>query len=249
MKKFIITTAIIPFIISSWVLAQKIEPETVEFLTEDEVIIKGSYYQPASPQRRFYPAILMLPEFRQSRRYWHKTASLLAEKGYVVLAIDFRGQGESTQAGEVTLNWAFFSDSYFKRFLMDVKASINYLQNMQRVDQRRIAIIGAGLGANAALIYANHNKSIKGLILLSAGLNYRGLKTEEAIEEYGMRPVLMIAGEDDCYSLYSTKKLYSLAKGIKELKIYPNGSRGAKMLSRKPEIRELISNWLAELFD
>jgi len=235
--------------ISTCISAQNIKTETVEFISDDEVIIKGSYYQPTSQQKRFYPAILILPEFRLSRQYWHKAASFLAEKGYVVLVIDFRGQGESTQAGEVTLNWAFFSDSYFKQFLLDVEASIDYLKNMPKVDQRRVAIIGAGLGANAALIYAARNKSIKGLVLFSVGLSYRGLKTEEAIEEYGLRPVLMVVGEDDCYSVYSTKKLYSIAKGFKDLKIYPNGSRGAKMLSRKPEIMNFISNWLAELFE
>jgi len=249
MRKVIFISIIVILSISPWVSGQNIKPETVEFITDDGVIIKGSYYQPALPQRRFYPAILLLPEFRQRRQYWHEAASFLAEKGYAVLAIDFRGQGESTQAGENTLNWAFFSDSYFKRFLLDVKASIDYLQDMLRVDQRRIAIIGAGLGANIALIYASHNNGIKGLVLLSAGLSYRGLKTEEAIEEYGMRPVLMVVGEDDSYSLYSAKKLYSLAKGLKELKIYPDGSRGAKMLSRKPEIMKLISQWLSELFD
>jgi dienelactone hydrolase len=244
MRKIIVLSAVIIVTFSHCALAQTIESETVEFFSEDGVFIKGSYYYLPASNQKYYPGIIILPEFRQSRTFWRSTAVSLAEKGYAVLTIDFRGQGESTQAGETILNWAFFSDEYIKLYLLDVKAAVEFLQSMPSVDQRRIVIMGSGLGANAALIFASQNERVRGLILLSAGLSYRGLKTEEAIVEYNKRPLLMIVGEDDSYSLYSSKKLLSLAQGEKELKIYTNAGRGAKMLSRKPEIIKKIFQWL-----
>jgi dienelactone hydrolase len=216
----------------------------VEFFSEDGILIKGSYYYPPASNQKYYPGIIILPEFRQSRTFWSSAAAALAEKGCAVLTIDFRGQGESTQAGETILNWAFFSNEYIQLFLLDVKAAVEYIQSMPSVDQRRIVIMGSGLGANAALIFASQNERIRGLILISPGLNYRGLMTEEAIVAYNKRPLLMIVGEDDSYSLYSSKKLLSLAEGEKELKIYANAGRGAKMLSRKPDIMKKIYQWL-----
>ncbi len=249
MRKIIAVSAFIIFVLSQLILAQRVESERVEFFSEDGVFIKASYYNPPSPSQKYYPGIVILPEFRQSRKFWHSTAVLLAEKGYAVVTLDFRGQGESIQAGESTLNWAFFSDDYIKLFLLDIKAAIEYLQSLPYVDQRRIVIVGSGLGANAGLVFASLYERIKALILLSPGLNYRGLKTEEAIVEYNKRPLLMIVGKDDSYSLYSAKKLLSLAQGEKELKIYSNAGRGAKMLSRKPEIMKEIYNWLEKYLD
>ena len=246
MTRFILLAHIIIFIASPWSFAQREEPERVEFFSQDGVSIRASYY---SSRQRYSPAVLLLPEFRQSRAFWDRASAYLSDKGYAVLVIDFRGQGESTQLGERSLDWAFFPNTYFKLFLLDINASMNFLHFQPGVDQSRMAIMGAGLGANAALLFASGDKRIEGLILISPGLNYRGLEIEEAITKYGNRPILIIVSRDDCYSLYSSKRLYSLAKGRKELKIYPNAGRGAKMPKRRADIMEFISQWLKELFD
>jgi hypothetical protein len=82
------------------------EPERVKFLTFDQVEINGTFF-PGSKGNKS-PCALMLHALGgdSQQEGWEALAKKLSEKGYAVLAFDFRGHGESTSVGPAfwTLN-------------------------------------------------------------------------------------------------------------------------------------------------
>ena len=59
-----------------------------------------------------------------------------------------------------------------------MESSLLYLEK-QGIDLEKIGIIGASIGANLAIEYLFKKIFIKTAILLSPGLDYRGIKTIE----------------------------------------------------------------------
>lgn len=204
--------------------------QMVRLQTADEVTIVGSYYQPPAPKA---PGVILLHMVARSRQDWDPLARKLQGAGYAVLAIDLRGHGESggTQA------WG--------RMPQDVVAAQVFLSRQPEVDGGRIGIVGASIGANLGLDYAASHGVVRSLVLLSPGLDYRGIKTERPMQEYD-RPVLIVASEEDQYSVESSRKLDSLAKGKHQLHLYKGAGHGTEMLAHEPGLSDLIVGWLRD---
>lgn len=76
-----------------------------------------------------------------------------------------------------------------------------------RIDLGQVAVIGASIGCNVAVLAAAESQTIRALVLLSPGLDYRGIKTKEAMRGYGGRPILVVAAAADTYSAKSMRTL------------------------------------------
>ena len=177
----------------------------------------------------------------RTRSDWADFALALAQTGYAVLAIDLRGHGESTrEAG----SWREFTPADFRAMVMDVEAAHEYLRDTPRADGGRIAVIGASIGANVALLYGGRDSSVKTLVLLSPGLDYRGVTTAEAMKTYGGRPVLIAASREDAYSAQSSSTLDSLARGRHRLILYNGAGHGTRMFRKVPELKTTLLEWL-----
>jgi pimeloyl-ACP methyl ester carboxylesterase len=192
--------------------------------TADGVRIAGDLYVPASTPA---PAIVALHQWRSSRASYADFAKTMRDAGFIVLAIDGRGYGESTggASGAVAPEW----DTR-----MDIAAAVAYLVHLPDADARRIGLVGASYGASNALIYAAEDPiSVRAVALLSVGLNYNdSLPTEPAIAAYGDRPLLMVAAKDDPDAARAAERLAALAKGAKpEVKVYDAGGHGTALLA------------------
>lgn len=217
--------------------AVKSNMEKVSFLTSDNVLILGNYWGSDSDK-----AILLLHMMPATKESWNSIAPDLNEKGYKVLAIDLRGHGESNKKGYEILDYRKFSNEEHAKSIEDVKAAIEFLK--QR-GAKEFGIIGASIGANLALVYGADEKEVKIAVLLSPGLDYRGIKTELPAEKFD-RPLLIIASEEDSYSAQSSRILDQKAKNS-ELKILQNRGHGTNMFS-EPGLKEEILEWVAENF-
>ncbi len=213
----------------------------INLTTEDNLTLVGTYYPPSSGGS---PAILLLHGMNRSRLDWEGFAQLLQENGYGVLTIDLRGHGDSTRQGDRLTRWVSFSDEDFHRMLMDVTSGVQFLKSRSGVDPYRIGAVGTDLGANLALSYASQHREIRAVVLISPGLNYRGMSSIGAITSYGKRPILLIASEEDVYSTFSATELYSLAEGIKDLRTYKNAGHGNRLFWKGEGARELMVEWL-----
>lgn len=211
-------------------------PRTVTVRTEDGVTLAATFYEaPRYPA----PAVILLHMLTRAREDWHAVATRLNEAGIHALAIDFRSHGSSA-AGPASADggqdWA--------RLVLDVQAARAFLS--ARPDQVRtsaIGIAGASLGANAAILEAAGDPVIRSLALLSAGLDYRSLRTSAAMQKYGTRPALLVAASNDPYALRSMRELASLGGGLRETRTLDNAGHGTTMLSRDPDLGRSLVDW------
>jgi dienelactone hydrolase len=199
-------------------------PQMVSFVTEDGVTIVGDLYL---PDKTPAPAILALHQWSSGRGSYKEFAKVMRKEGFVVLAIDGPGFGESIRGedGKVEPNWTL-TDA--------ITGALDQLESQPAVDALRIGVVGASYGASNALIYAaDYPADVRSVALLSVGLNYNDtLPTEPAMKEYGNRPLLMVAARDDADSAAATEKLSTLAKNSKyEVKIYDAGGHGTALLA------------------
>jgi pimeloyl-ACP methyl ester carboxylesterase len=102
-----------------------------------------------------YPAVVLVHDFAGSRQQLLPMVNPLHKAGFVVLAINLRGAASlSGQAQTFGIKEA-----------LDVKAAVDMLRRRAFVDEHRIAVVGIGTGANAALIAGRDDAQIAALVL------------------------------------------------------------------------------------
>jgi len=211
------------------------------FTTKDGVEIVGSLWM---PDRDHAPGVILLHMLGRDRSTWDDFAEKLANQGYAVVSIDFRGHGESTKRGDSTLNYKEFSDDDFRKMTLDVQPVLDFFRDDRRIDSTRIVIIGASIGANVALQVAANDPAVRAVVLLSPGKTYHGVRTESAMLDYGKRAVLIAASEEDKYAAQSSRDLKELAQGTSRLLMMKNVGHGTNMLIQDPALEDEMINWL-----
>jgi alpha-beta hydrolase superfamily lysophospholipase len=180
------------------------------------------------------PGVILVHQLPSNRHSWDALAPDLHAKGYAVVAIDYRGRGES--GGRLA------AAKDFQDIALDMAAAKQFIRGQAGVDGRRLAIIGASIGANHALLAGVNDPGVKTAILLSPGLDYRSVKTADAARTF-KRPILIAASDEDTYAAESSRELDRLAAEPKELIIYTGAGHGTDML-RGTDLQERLLRWL-----
>lgn len=218
--------------------------EAVEFHTPDGWLLPGVYYKPLGPINR---SVVLLHELSKSKVSWAESIQTLQYSGFGVLIVDQRGHGESfVLANRTKPTFAQFQPEDFEKMVDDVEAFVKHLRDRRPDD--KISLVGASIGANAALNYAARDKNVSSVVLLSPGIDYRGIKTINSIAEYGDRPLLLVASREDEYSAFSAKQLSEKASpgAVLTLQLLDKAGHGTQMLAHKPELIRQIRDWLAK---
>jgi len=211
--------------------------ERVTFQTSDGVTIVGDYYEGGSEK-----AVLLLHMMPSTRASWVSFANQLVADGFSALAIDLRGHGESIVGSLGTLDYNNFSDAEHQASIRDVEAAADYLKGR---GIREIAIVGASIGANLAFFYAASHPEIHSVILLSPGLDYRGINTEAVAGQLTDRlRIFFLASQEDEYSAASTQELHDKVRAKKKIEIFHDAGHGTTILERKPEYLKILADWL-----
>jgi dipeptidyl aminopeptidase/acylaminoacyl peptidase len=113
------------------------DEERIILKAADGLTIRGTFLPGASNTS---PGILMLHGVQSSRAQFRRSALWLQTQGFAVLAIDFRGHGESAQAQR----------SFGVYESRDARAAFDWLKARQA--GAKIGVVGASLGGAAALI-------------------------------------------------------------------------------------------------
>ncbi|MEM3030629.1 MAG: alpha/beta fold hydrolase [Candidatus Micrarchaeia archaeon] len=206
-----------------------IDVREVTLTTADGWLIKGTFYNASSDK-----SVILLHMLRRDRSTYRELALALQKAGYKTLAIDSRGHGGSTNKG----TWDSFGEADFNSMVEDVRAAKEFLASQ---GARAFALIGASIGANTALVYAAGDSDVKAAVLLSPGLDYRGVKTEDAAGRTAI-PLLIAASDEDEYSFISVQRLAQLASAS-ELRTFSGAGHGTDMLARTNLTQEIIQ-WL-----
>lgn len=136
----------------------------------DGTTLKGWIaYDDAAKGKR--PAVLVVHEWWGHNDYARKRANMLAEQGYVALAVDMYGDGKQAQhpsdagkfATEVTKN----------KPLMKVRfeAAMKLLRAQRNVNRSKLAAIGYCFGGSVVLNMAREGEDLKGVAVFHGGLN------------------------------------------------------------------------------
>lgn len=216
----------------------KLKMEKIILNTDDGIEIVGDYY--FVPGSKFTGILLHM--MSADRKSFEKFTDALNQSGISVLSIDLRGHGESINSTKGKLNYEKFTEQEHQASIFDVGAASNFLK-VQGFAVENQFLIGASIGANLALKFLSENEKIKGVVLLSPGLNYKGILLDSLISEESAEKILFISSIEDLYSYQTIQTLYKKFPKS-ELLIFSGKEHGTDILKNHKESTEKIIFWL-----
>jgi alpha-beta hydrolase superfamily lysophospholipase len=213
----------------------KMEGQTIQFDTTDGITIIGTLWK--SEETAKAPVILV-HQLGRDRGSFFSFAQKLFAKGFTVLAIDVRGHGESIKKGNAEIFFMDFGDEDYQKISDDILKAKEFLK------AEKVLVVGASIGANAVLNYSASDSSSLGAVLLSPGLNYKGIDTQESAAQQNV-PLLITASKEDEYSMQSSQVIFDRSPLTdKKLILLENAGHGTDMLVSKPDFEQQVIQWL-----
>jgi len=170
---------------------------------------------------------------------WQFFAEKLARSGFSTVAPDLRGHGRTPAPA------ADLTEADWKATENDVRAAVQALRDKGVKD---ISCVGASIGANLCLRVAAADPGIVNLVLLSPGLNYKGVTAVDALAGYADRPLLVVVSEEDQFSLRTANVLEEKATGQHHVMLLKDAGHGTRMLNRDAKVEGEVIAWLLGSF-
>lgn len=183
--------------------------QVVHFSTQDHIQLTGLLFGHGKT------AIICSHESNATKAIWRATGmpQRLAQRGYMVLAYDFRGYGDSGRGG--TLN-----------FDADLRAAVTFVRQQGATT---IILMGSSMGGAVSLKVAG-SESIAGVISLSAPQHFIAFPISDADVQAISAPKLFVNSQDDTYAA-DTQHMYTLASEPKQLYMYSGAAHGVAIFS------------------
>ena len=206
--------------------------ETITLQAADDTSLVADFY-PASDEA---PVLILLHMLNSQRSAYEPLIPDLHEAGYAILNVDMRGHGESGGA------------QVWDSTIADMQSWAAWLEEEGHTSEAGLAIIGASIGSNVALISCAETEGCRGAVALSPGLDYRGVQPESAlVDGLAERSALLVAAQADGYSAQSVKQMFLNAKGDISARLYPGRAHGTRLFdSDYASVSALILHWLDE---
>ena len=184
--------------------------------------------------------MLLLHQCNMDRHAWDALAADLAGAGIHVLALDYRGYGES--GGEKITDQAQRREVMQQKWPSDVDAAYEYLMSQKGVDKAHVAAGGASCGVTQSSNLAAHHHEIKALMVLSGSATDA---TKAYIAETASLAVFGAASDADGSAAKSIKDIVEASKNPQStVKIYSGSEHGVPMFAKNPDLEPMIVNWL-----
>lgn len=209
--------------------------QKITFSSEDGFVLVGSLWENPSASK---PPLILVHQFNRDRHTFDALAQEAFSRGYRVLSFDVRGFGESTQKNSSRVTFTSFTEKDYQLIVHDILSAQKFL----RVE--RVLIVGASIGANAALNVGVLSPSAAGVVLLSPGENFKGIETFSAAKKNTV-PFLVISSKEDQYSDESSQRIFDLSPlADKKLLSLENAGHGTDMLLRNASLTKTVLDWL-----
>ena len=220
----------------------------MNFNTSDGVRIVGDFLKAEGEY-----AVLLLHMMPKDRTSYKNFAEALKNTGISSLAIDLRGHG-SSKGGPT--GYQGFVDADHQNSIRDLEAASSFLEK-QGFEIRHQFVAGASIGANLALQFAAENNEVSVVVLLSPGLDYKGIRAEPLARNLKVnQSILIAASEDDIRSPKSTESGEVMNNNVhmsryliglvpeesnKKLIVYKNAGHGTDMFGvEEPDLETEI---------
>lgn len=220
--------------------------ESLRLVTTDGVSISALLREPAGTSAG-RPAVIFVHQGGSSKAEWTSTDLFqrVVGEGWLALAYDIRGHGDSGGQADIS---TLFDDP--AQAPLDLLASIDFLQKHQRVDDARIAVVGASIGSNLACVAVGNDAfAVKTAVAISgktsAVFNLAG--GEDQIPN--LSSVYHIASEleQDGQRAEWASEMYGLTRGPRKLEITAGSSgHGVSIFNDDSSLQMRILAWLQE---
>jgi dienelactone hydrolase len=171
----------------------KIMGKTVEYSVQGLGMKSYLAYDENGNVKDQRPGVLVVPEWWGVNDYVRKRAQMLAELGYVALAVDMYGDGKQAltpdEAGKLSSGVMKNIDVAKARFM----AAMDFLKGPPSVDPNRVAATGYCFGGGVVLIMARQGVDLKGVVSFHGSLG----AVEPAKTESIKAKILVLTGGDD----------------------------------------------------
>ncbi len=157
-------------------------------LVSDGVMLKVTFTPAAKPG----PGVILLHACNRDRKSWNTLTPRLVAAGFHVLALEYRGYGESG-GGRYDAPGSL-QRAIAEKFPGDVDAAYNYLSVQSGVDKNRIGATGASCGVNQSIQLALIHPQVRSLVLLSGATDTAG---RQFLRKADSLPILAAASDND----------------------------------------------------
>jgi len=219
----------------AWLSTTAVAAQSVTLTTNDGAKLHAI----TEPVKGAIRGVVLVHMLARDSSDWNFLAARLSQTQLATIAVDLRGHGKSDKAGQA------LTEADYAAMVNDVAAAAAWLR-AQGVEQ--VSCVGASIGANLCARLGATDPALVNLVLLSPGLNYKGVTSGDALQDYGDRPVLIVASEDDRFAARSAMHLEQLAKGQVHFELLQEAGHGTRMLTRAPTLEGQVTSWLLGSF-
>ncbi len=218
----------------------------IQIQTKDSKLIKANISYVKIEGLKKYPTILLLHSLGYSSNDWANLITDLNNAGYAVIAMDLRGHGKSLYNTKFQKkSWVYYTPKIYEKIPNDIKLILEQSEKQVKLlDYSNMAIVGADIGANAAVLVSKDlKKKPKTLVLICPTTSFKGLYIPIALTDLEI-PILTIVSTKDRYCLQQQKELAKFSQGGFYAKNYPNGGMGMLMIKQNPSMSQDITKWI-----
>jgi alpha-beta hydrolase superfamily lysophospholipase len=244
-KKIVLLIAIFVFASAMSAYCKTITKE-IQVQTKDAKVIKSTITYVQINGLTKYPTVLLLPSLGYSSEDWGGLIADLNNVGYAVIAMDLRGHGKSIYDGQFKKkSWLYFTNKMYQKMPNDVLLMLNQVQKQVKVvDLNNMAVVGADIGANTAVLAAKDmKKKPKTMVLISPTTSFKGLYIPIVMTNLNM-PILTMVSKQDKYCMQEQRNLAKFSQGGFYAKNYPQGGMGMLMIKVNPTMSQDIVKWI-----
>lgn len=190
------------------------------------------------------PLLVLLHQFGMSNANWGMFTEHLLRSGIAFLAMDLPGHGLSIYDLRQQKNrppYTYYSWEYLN-FPEDVAALVQQAVHLyhDRIDTTRIAVLGAGLGANVGLLYAHRDPRVKYIALVSPGLEFNQLRIAPVLREFDSRPITIAYSDKDVYAAQTVDLLTDIIPRTFDLFVSSSVHAGNRLLNAELALQAKI---------
>lgn len=252
MKRFVLSILALFLIFTNSCVygASNFVQREIKTVAADGFNIKSTLTYPKSKTQKDFPTVVLLHSLGYNSQWWGNLQQDLLNRGYAVLAIDFRGHGKSIYNSKLArTSWKDMKNAAYAKYPDDVLRVIETVkeENVKRIFFNNWAIVGSNIGASAGVLAADKiNMKPKAIVMISPVVETKGLYIPVSIAQLDNVDFLSITGTEDKDAKEAEAYLKRFAQNNFAEYVSPAKTSGMILLKNDPELSKIIAAWIHE---